>query len=110
MNIYQNLKRVDGVNKIAKHKRELQQCEFYINMLMAQLFNPTQVCEAEKFANNIYDIIKKKLPDVVADNTASIPRNVDPIKNLKMNLHAIHTMLVEIIVKEAKDITDQNST
>lgn len=110
LDIYQNLKRVDNVNKIARHKQELQQCEFYINALMVQPLNPTQVCEAEQFANNMYDMIKKESPDVATDNTAPMPRNIDPIKNLKINLQAIHTMLVEIIAKEAKDTTDESST
>lgn len=50
---------------------------------MVQPLNPTQVCGAEQFANNMYDMIKKESPDVAADNTAPIPRNIDPIKNLK---------------------------
>ena len=110
MDIYKNLNRIDNAQKIVKHKAELQQCEFYMNILMQPTLNPTQVCEAEQFANNMYDMIKKESPDVAADNTAPIPRNIDPIKNLKINLQAIHTMLVEIIAEEAKDITDKSST
>lgn len=110
LDINNNLKRIDNVKKMARHKQELQQCEFYINSLMVQPLNPTQVNEAEKFANKMYEMIQKESPDIAADNTAPMPRNIDPIKNLKLNLQAIHTMLVEIIAKEAKDITEKSST
>lgn len=110
LDIKKNLERVDDLNKIVQHKRELQQCDFYSNMLMVPPLDPKRVNEAEQFANNMYQKLMKESLEIAIENTAVMPRNIDYIDNLKMNLQAIHTMLVEIIEKEVKDIVDKDST
>ncbi len=108
MDIYKKIEKIDAADKLVTHKRELQQCEFYMNMLTFPLLNDIQFYEAEQFANNMYEIIKKESPSIALSNTTPIPRNVDSVSNLKMNLRAIHTMLAEIMGKEVKDIEDQD--
>lgn len=108
MDIYQKLEKMDDADKLVTHKRELQQCKFYMSMLTLPLLNDIQIHEAEQFANNMYEMIKEESPSIALSNTNPIPRNIDSISNLKINLRAIHTMLLEIMGKEAKDIVDKD--
>ncbi len=108
MGIYKKIEKMDSADKLVTHERELQQCKFYMNMLTSPLLNNIQIHEAEQFANNMYEMIKEESPRIALSNTNPIPRNIDSISNLIMNLQAIHTMLLEIIVKEAKDIVDKD--
>lgn len=108
MDIYKKIEKLDDADKLVTHKRELQQCEFYMNMLTMPLLNEQAFHEAEQFANNMYEKIKKESPSIALCNTALTPRYIDSVNNLKLNLQAIHTMLTEIMGKEAKDIVDQD--
>ena len=107
MDIYKNLNRIDNAQKIVKHKTELQQCEFYMNMLMQPTLNSAQVYEAEQFANNMYEVLKRESPIIANENTSPVPRNIDAVDNLRMNLQAIHKMLTQIMIKGAKDIVNK---
>ncbi len=108
MDIYKKIGKINDADKLVTHKRELQQCEFYMDMLTFPALNDIQFYEAEQFANNMYEMIKKESPSIALSNTTPIPRNIDSVSNLKMNLRAIHTMLAEIMEKEAKDIVDKD--
>lgn len=108
MDIYKKIKKIDDADKLVTLKQELQQCNFYMNMLTLPLLNDIQIHEAEQFANNMYERIMEESPDIALSNTNPIPRNIDSISNLKLNLQAIHTMLLEIMGKDAKDIVDKD--
>lgn len=108
MDIYKKIEKIDDADKLVTHKRELQQCKFYMNMLTMPLLNEQAFHEAEHFTNNMYEKIKKESPSIALCNTALTPRCIDSVNNLKLNLQAIHTMLMEIMGKEAKDIVDQD--
>lgn len=108
MDIYKKIEKIDDADKLMTHKWELQQCEFYMNMLTTPLHNEQPFHEAERFANNMYEKIKKESPSIALCNTALAPRYIDSVNNLKINLQAIHTMLAEIMEKEAKDIVDKD--
>lgn len=107
MDIYKKIEKINDADKLVSHNRELQQCELYMNMLKMPLLNEKSFHEAERFANNMYEKIKKESPSIALCNTASMPRYIDSVSNLKMNLQAIHTMLSEIMGKEAKDIVEK---
>lgn len=108
MDIYKKIEKINDADKLVTHKRELQQCEFYMYMLTMPLLDEQPFHEAERFANNMYEKIKKESPSIALCNTALTPRYTDSVNNLKINLQAIHTMLMEIMGKEAKDIVDQD--
>lgn len=108
MDIYKKIEKINDADKLVTHKRELQQCEFYMYMLKMPLLDEQPFHEAERFANNMYEKIKKESPSIALCNTALTPRYIDSVNNLKINLQAIHTMLTEIMGKEAKDIVDQD--
>lgn len=108
MDIYKKIEKMDNADKLVTHELELQQCKFYLNMLTSPLLNDIQIHEVEQFANNMYEMNKKESPSIALSNTNLIPRNIDSISNLIMNLRAIHTMLLEIIGKEAKDTVDKD--
>ncbi|MCI8358747.1 MAG: hypothetical protein HFI51_11480 [Lachnospiraceae bacterium] len=39
MDIYKKIEKIDDADKLMTHKWELQQCEFYMNMLTTPLHN-----------------------------------------------------------------------
>ena len=48
------------------------------------------------------------MAEIIAnENTSPVPRNVDAVDNLRMNLQVIHKMLTQIMIKEAKNIVNK---
>ncbi|MBE5845147.1 MAG: hypothetical protein E7302_13405 [Butyrivibrio sp.] len=94
----------DG-QSLKKHKRQLEQCNRYISAIETNAVSTADFLQIEKYAQDTYDDIKKDDPLIAAANTCP-PRNIDEVRNLKMNLEAIRTMLIEVIAKESEKVLE----
>ncbi len=80
MDIYKKIEKINDADKLVTHKRELQQCEFYMYMLTMPLLDEQPFHEAERFANNMYEKIKKESQSIALCNTALTPRYIDSLQ------------------------------
>lgn len=102
-------KQMDNAYDLGKHVAKLHQCEQFIFQLNLGNGMPQFLNDAEKFVNDTYAEIYFEDTDIALAHTG-VPRNMDRISQLRINLNAINCMLNEIIAKEREklknDVTD----
>lgn len=97
-------KQMDTAEKIEKHKALLRGCSYYISIIEQNTLNQMLYDEARKFSNDTYTELRKDDFVIAAANTCKGNRYVDPVTDLKLDLEALHKMLVALLVKEGADI------
>lgn len=98
------IKEFDNAHSLIKHKVMLSRCEYYIESLPVQGVSHDFYQQANQFAIDAYNELKRDDLLIVQCNTSSVPRNIDALSNLRINLNAIHRMLKELITKETKTL------
>lgn len=96
------IEQFDNAHSLKKHKVMLSKCENYIESLSVQGVSHDFYQQASQFAIDTYNELERDDLLIVRCNTSSVPRNIDALSNLRINLNAIHRMLEELITKESK--------
>lgn len=98
------IKKFDNAHSLKKHKVMLSKCEYYIESLPVKDISHDFYQQANQFAIDAYNELERDDLLIVRCNTSSVPRNIDALSNLRINLNAIHRMLEELITKESKTL------
>lgn len=102
-----NLKELKDLNDFRDLINDLEECEKHIDKMNNDYLRNYDI--ALEFVNKTYSKYAVSEPKISFFNSNPFPTNNDNITQLKINLEAVKRIIIQVIIKKQKEITNDSN-